>query len=145
MHSAYPPAILSETAVRARAISSDWRKEVPQSINVVALGIDGNPAWNPDFERWLTNTGRTDNEDRLATTRAMRRLRRIAPRMFEVCYRLLVLGEPIADCTRWLNERAKRNAIPLPDGKSAHYTEKDTIAILIGSTDFVWGLLEPVG
>ena len=136
--------VLATTASRARMIASDWRAEVPTAMTTSQIGCDGNPAWHPDFDRWLTRSDgrRRGSEDRIRTTRAMRRLRSLAPRMFEVSYRLLLLGESVDGCTGWLNERAKRNAIPLPKGRTVHYCPKDTIAILIGTTDFVAAQLE---
>ena len=74
-------------------------------------------------------------ENRLRTTRALRRLRKVAIREFEVVYRVMVLGNSIEDTTIWLNARAERNGIPLPIGKSVHYSEKDTSCILLSGVD----------
>jgi hypothetical protein len=61
----------------------------------------------------------------------MRRLRRVAIREYEVMYRVLVLHEPITATTRWLNQRAIGNSIPLPTGRDVHYRDKDTVVLLV--------------
>jgi hypothetical protein len=68
----------------------------------------------------------------------MRRLRRVAVREYEVLFRVLVQGERVHDTTRWLNDRAERNRIPYPDHRpqGPHYTDKDTLALLICGIDF---------
>lgn len=140
----FSPAVLGQTARRALRIAADWRNEVPMTVtSATALAADGTPAWSVDFGRWMADAPRDAEDPRLRTTRALRQMRRIAPRMFDVSYRLLILGESVADCTRWLNERAQRNRIPLPPNRTAHYSEQDTIAILIGVCDFVWQSAEP--
>jgi hypothetical protein len=67
----------------------------------------------------------------------MRRLRKYAVREYEVLYRILILGDSIDGVMVWLNERATRNDIPLPEGKDVHYSEKDTWALFIAGVDFV--------
>jgi hypothetical protein len=48
----------------------------------------------------------------------------------------MVEREPLEETTRWLNERAARNAIPLPDGRDVHYRLKDTVALFISGVDY---------
>jgi hypothetical protein len=119
-----------------------WVNEAPIRIHSSAIGEDGAPRWSPDFERWLTmeegKKGDRRPEEELRTSRVMRRLRRVAVREFEVLYRVLVMREPVADTTRWLNDRAAANGIPLPEGRSVHYREKDTMALLIAG--IAWAL-----
>jgi hypothetical protein len=82
----------------------------------------GTPEWHPEFSRWLgvdyygksSDQKWADNpEPRVRTTRAFRKLRKKAVREFEVCYRIIILGEAIEGTCDWLNERAARNDIPL--------------------------------
>ena len=121
-------------------LATEWRQEIPLRIHSTEIAPDGSPEWHPDFIKWLTRNQRQSHPgqaDNFRTTRAMRRLRRVAVREYEVAYRVLILNERLEDTTRWLNERARRNAIPLPPGRSVHYTLKDTTALLIAGVEFV--------
>lgn len=143
MAAQFPSAVLQSTGYWLAKFSHDYHGEIPQKIHSGATSDDGSPQWHPDFARWLTareviSTPRPDlptPEQRLRTTRAMRRLRKEAIREFEVVYRVMVTGELIEDTTAWLNERAERNAIPLPNGRPVHYRTKDTIALVISGVD----------
>jgi hypothetical protein len=118
----------------------DWLDEVPTRIHSGGLGQGGTPEWSPDFARWLgvdyygpksDERWANNSEPRVRTKRAFRKLRKKAIREFEVCYRIVVLGEPIAGTCQWLNERAIHNAIPLTDGHTVHYTMHDTTLLLV--------------
>ena len=127
---------MKDTAHWATYFANDWKQEVPDRIHTAEIGNDGCPRWHPDFEKWLTNDRvyrRRNDEQRLRTTRVMRRLRRVAVREYECLFRILVLGERIADTTRWLNDRAERNGISYPDHRpdGPHYTQKDTLALVV--------------
>jgi len=128
---------MRQTAQWATSFASDWKREFPLQIHTSSIALDGSPEWHPDFARWLTATTRRQNprndEQRLRTTRVMRRLRRVAVREYECLFRILVLGERIADTTRWLNDRAERNGISYPDHRpdGPHYTQKDTLALVV--------------
>jgi hypothetical protein len=143
MANQFPPAVLKSTGYWLARLSADYRGEIPQKIHNGDIATDGAPQWHPDFARWLTareviSTPRPEYptpENRLRTTRALRRLRKEAIREFEVVYRVMVLGERVEDTTRWLNQRAARNAVPLPSGQSVHYRTKDTVAIIISGVD----------
>lgn len=89
--------------------------------------------WLPDFAQYLD-----EDQRKQRTKRAMRRLRRSSPRQYEVCFRVLVLGERIDDTTAWLNERAQRNCIPYPSHRpeGPHYTRKDALALLMAGIAF---------
>ena len=143
---AIPEAVLHETAKWMRDFRDYWHDELPLQIHAAELAPDGTPEWHPDFRRWLgvDYTDRRDDErwannpePRVRTTRAFRKLRRKAVREFEVCYRIIVLGEQISGTCDWLNERAERNDIPLPmpprqwDGRDAHYDLNDTVLLLV--------------
>jgi hypothetical protein len=143
MASQFPSAVLSSTGYWLSRFASDYHGEVPQKIHNGEIANDGAPQWHPDFARWLTareviDTPRPDQatpEQRLRTTRSLRRLRKEAIREFEVVYRIMVLSEHIEDTTAWLNDRALRNGIPLPEGRAVHYRTKDTIALVISGID----------
>jgi hypothetical protein len=129
------------TAHWASWFAADWKQEMPLRIHSGEIAADGSPEWHPDFAKWLTRSERPrrrNDDQRLRTTRVMRRLRRVAIREFECCYRILVLGEKLEDTTRWLNERAQRNAIPYPSHRpnGPHYIKKDALALLIAGIDY---------
>ena len=143
MASTFPPALLATTGYWLGRFAADYNVETPQQIHSGEIAQDGSPQWHPDFFRWITARTVIDTpqpevktpEQRLRTTRALRRLRKEAVREYEVVYRTMVLGDSIEDTTAWLNERAIRNAIPLPRGRDVHYRRKDTIAIVISGID----------
>lgn len=130
---------MRDTAYWATYFANDWKAEVPTRIHSSEIADDGSPQWHPDFVRWLTGDhtrriqGKRNSEQRLRTTKVMRRLRRVAVREYEVLYRVLVLGERLEDTTRWLNARAERNGIPPPAHRpnGPHYVEKDALALLV--------------
>jgi hypothetical protein len=127
---------MRETAHWATYFANDWKQEVPQQIHTTQVGEDGGRMWHPDFEKWLTNDRlyrRKNDEQRLRTTKVMRRLRRVSVRSYEVLYRVLVLGERLEETTAWLNDRAARNAIPYPPHRpdGPHYIEKDAYALIV--------------
>jgi hypothetical protein len=143
MASEIDPVVLRSTGYWLAKFSRDYHGEIPRKIHNGSVSDDGSPQWHPDFARWLTareviSTPRPDRptpEQRLRTTRAMRKLRKTAVREFEVVYRVMVTGERIKDTTKWLNERAVRNSIPLPAGRDVHYRPKDTLALVVSGID----------
>lgn len=143
MANRFPTSVLKSTGYWLARFSHDYHGEIPQKIHNGDIASDGAPQWHPDFARWLTareviSTPRPDYptpEQRLRTTRALRRLRKEAIREFEVVYRVMVMGERIDETTKWLNQRAERNSIPLPDGRAEHYRTKDTIALVVSGID----------
>jgi hypothetical protein len=123
---------------------SEFEQEVPTRIHNRDTADDGAPQWAPEFVRWLTardsdvNSYITNPEHRLRTRRAMRKLRSTSVRSFEVVWRVMG-SEKVEDTARWLNDRAERNAIPLPIGRTRHYNVKDALAILYaGLTYMEW-------
>lgn len=128
---------IQRTARWGAYFAETWNGEVPTRLHSASIGNDGAPRWNPDFEKWLTRSER-DQGEMFRTTKVMRRLRRAYIREYEVLYRVLLLREPVEETTRWLNERAERNGIPLPAGRSVHYRPKDTLALLISGV--AWAL-----
>ncbi len=61
----------------------------------------------------------------------MRGLRKVAPRQYEVLYRIMVNGESIETTTSWLNARAIRGGHP------ERYRPGDTLVILQSSINWV--------
>lgn len=130
----FPAQVLAETKQWGTYFGSEWARDFPEEIHEARLGEDGRPRWQGEFSRWLTNG--PDEEQRHRTTRVMRKLRHVAPREYEVAYRAMVLGESFEEITRWLNQRAQRNSIPLPPGRPVHYRVKDAIALFICAIEF---------
>jgi hypothetical protein len=132
---------METTAYWATQFAADWRNEMPLRIHSSEIAADGSPEWHPDFAKWMMKAeGRwgRNTEQRLRTTRVMRRLRRVAVREYEVLYRVLVLHERLEETTSWLNERAQRNAVPFPTHRpeGPHYTSRDTLTIFIAGIDY---------
>jgi len=118
--------------------AAEWHEEIPLKIHNRQVDHAGAPQWSDEFARWLTRDrpeddhGRRRNpEGRLRVTRAMRSLRKEAPRQYEVLYRIMVLGESVRSTTVWLNARAIRGGHP------ERYRPGDTLAILQSSIDWV--------
>lgn len=106
----------------------EWRDETPTKTHTRQIAEDGSHQWHPEFAQYLT-----EDQRKLRTRRAMRRLRRSNVRAYEVCFRVVVNGEPIGETTKWLNERAQRNRIPYPSHRpdGPHYSQKDALALLL--------------
>jgi hypothetical protein len=127
--------MLRQTERLLKQFRAELEREAPNRIHSRDIADDGAPQWHPEFARWLTaRESQTDvyipaPEHRLRTTRALRKLRRTSVRSFEVVWRVMG-SERVEETTKWLNDRAHRNAIPLPPGRTVHYTQKDCVAIL---------------
>ena len=128
-----PPSLLKSTAFWLDQFAVDWNLEIPHRIHSRDIGDDGAPAWHHDFSNWLD--GKTNNtrnpERRLRTTRAFRRLRKVAVREYEVLYRMIVLGNSLDQVAEWLNERAIRN------GKPDRYNRDLVMVLVISGIDKV--------
>jgi hypothetical protein len=129
-----PQSVLETTAKWMVDFRDYWHDEVPTKIHTAAFDSGGTPAWHSDFERWLgidwygkrsDDRWERNPEPRIRTTRAFRKLRKKAVREYEVCYRIIILGEPISETAKWLNDRAIRN------GKTDRYGILETMLILI--------------
>lgn len=135
----FSDAVMATTAAKAHRLGSQWVSEAPNRIHSSSIAADGAPEWHPDFARWLTRSERPPiigGDETLRTTRVMRKLRKLSKREYEVCYRLLVLRDTVTNTTDWLNQRARANRIPLPPGRTVHYSEKDTLALFIAGIDW---------
>lgn len=136
--------VLRNTNRWAKVFAEEWRSETPIKIHSGKIAPDGSPEWHPDFVRWmsLSESERRSTPQprrRYRTSAVMRRLRKTAPREYEVAYRVLYLGERLEETCQWLNERAKSHAIPFPDHRpeGPHYTLKDAVALFIAAVSYV--------
>lgn len=129
----FPAAAINDALHWGQVLTDEWRQDIPQRIHTGELSEDGKPDWTSSFRRWLDSA---PDEERHRATAVMRRLRRVSAREYEVLYRTMILGEPLEETTRWLNERALRNGIPIPDGRSVHYRLKDAVALFLAGVEF---------
>ena len=131
----FPASALQEALYWGKFFADEWRQDMPSQMYSSALGEDGTPEqWTKAFSEWIGNA--PGDEERHRTTVVMRRLRRVAPREYEVLWRVFFVRETIDEVTRWLNERAKRNDIPLPPGRDVHYRPKDCVALMLAGISY---------
>lgn len=131
----FPAEALTETLRWGEWFADEWRRDPPPTqTHTDGLSEDGTPQWTQAFAGWISNAPGSEGHHR--TTAVMRRLRRIAPREYEVLVRTLLVGETIERTTDWLNERAQRNDIPLPAGRDVHYRLKDTVALMMAGIGY---------
>lgn len=76
---------LDDAAAWLSFFSDEWEEEIPLRIHQSGYDDGGMPQWHPEFAAWLDGTKKRD-ELRLRTTRAFRKLRKKAPREFDVLY-----------------------------------------------------------
>ena len=131
----FASSVIKEAAHWGTFLGAEWIRDFPDRLHDQGLVPDGTPQrWSAEFSKWLE--GAADEGNRGRTTRVMRKLRRVAPREYEVMYRAMVLGDSFESITAWLNERAIRNNIPLPANRSVHYRIKDAVALFIAGVDY---------
>jgi hypothetical protein len=137
------PADIQQTAQWLQFFADEWMDEVP--LRVHSYGVDdghglGGPAFHPDFIRWLgpictcpdclqIERKRRNSDSRTRTTKAFRKLRKIAPREFDVLYSLCVLRNSIDGTAEFLNARAIRL------DKPERYTRAGVILLAISGVD----------
>lgn len=133
---AIPQAVLAETVRNMQLFASYWNEELPLRIHSREISEGGTPEWHQDFARWIGKADvlndrrwRQNPEPRVKTTRAFRKLRRVAVREYEVVYRTAILNIPFPETVDWLNERAIRN------NKPDRYSEEDALMLLVCGID----------
>lgn len=141
----YPASVIGQTVWWLSRFRDEFLGDIPNKIHAGHddLSEDGTPEWHVTFARWMSARVVIDQPrpevrtetNRLRTTKALRKLRQVAVREYEVVYRIMVLKDSIENTTIWLNDRAERNNIPLPEGRSVHYSNKDTSCILFSGID----------
>ena len=131
-----PQTVLESTSRWMSEFAAEWRSEIPVKIHGSGIDAGGAPELHASFWAWLTRNDRPDDprdqhrqESRYRITRAMRALRKMAPREYEVVYRVMILGEMLEGTAEWLNERAIRGGHP------ERYVVKDVIAICVSGVD----------
>ena len=113
--------------------AAKWNEETPSRIHQATLGEDGTPGWDGEFSAWVTKGpwwrgDHSPTSSNLRITRAMRNLRKVAPREYDVLRRAFT-GESAEQIREWLNERAIRGGHP------ERYSLKDTIVLMASGVD----------
>ena len=154
----FPQSKIEETSHWIAEFREDWGLETP--IRIHAYGTDdghglGGPPFHPEFETWLgqicfcgrkfnPETGEKgcpsmelqiarnkNHESRRRTTRAFRKLRKVAPREFDALYLMCALQVSFWDTLRSLNDRAERL------DKPERYTPSDLMVLIVSGIDKV--------
>ena len=110
-----------------------WSEEIPSKIHGSTLGDDGRPRWDGEFAAWMVKGPWWRGDDspasaQLRITRAMRNLRKVAPREYDVIRRAFT-GESVEQINAWLNDRSIRG------GHRERYTRKDTVVLIVSGVD----------
>jgi len=142
---------------------ANWQMELPMAIHSRGVddghGL-GSPPYHPEFERWLgpicfcgrkpdpnvlndrgcpsSNIPRGNKKDhnsdaRLRTTKAFRKLRKVAPREFDALYLMCALSASFETAMQSLNERAERL------DKPERYGPNEMVLLVVSGIDkLVW-------
>ncbi len=118
----FKPSDLQQCAQWLQFFADEWMGEVP--LNIHSRAVDdghglGSPAFHADFIRWVgpictcpscfeSDKKRRNSDSRTRATKAFRKLRKVAPREFDVLYSLCVLRNSINGTAEFLNGRAIR-------------------------------------
>ena len=134
-----PADVLEQTSRHIAQFASEWRDETPLVVHRRQLDGGGTPGWSGEFMGWITRDERgrdyePQSEERQRVTRAMRMLRKVAPREHETLWRIFS-GESVEQVCAWLNERSIRHGHP------ERYSMKDTVVIIVSGVDKLafWG------
>lgn len=131
-----PPTLIRRTATLIEQYRADWVGDIPEKIHSHDMAMDGSLRWDGGFLDWLTNEqlrfegrGKPNAVERHRVTKALRMLRKEAPREFECVYRVIALGDTVEGVAAWLNARAEEKGYP------ERYTLKDAAVIIISGVD----------
>lgn len=155
----FPQEKIQETSHWIQEFRQDWVRETPLKMH--AYGTDdghglGGPPFHPEFENWLGQicfcgrkynaiTGekgcpslelqmsrrQSNSLARQRTTRAFRKLRKVAPREFDALYLMCALQASFWTTLNALNERAERL------DKPERYTPSDLMVLIVSGIDKV--------
>lgn len=123
-----PHAHISQLNMFMKDIQSEWRREIPQRINTHETdqghGLGG-PAFAPEFVSYVgflecSKPGcgicakerkklhaPSNPESRIRATKALRKLRRVAPREFDAVYSVYMLGQSVEEVAERLTARGR--------------------------------------
>lgn len=125
-------ANIAHTAKWLGHFRKTYEEAVPERIHSRDLDHDGKPDWSSEMYSFMTSTDRretTAEPGKIRLRRAMKRLRNRSLREYEVVYRVMVMGESVAQVTTWLNDRAERGGHP------ERYTPAKTTVIVFAAVD----------
>lgn len=141
----FPEDLVVRTARWLREFAVNWHQELPQQIHLrdeIAEG--GAPEFHPDFLAVIDRPCRKPNcykltcthnqnakNPRVMTQKAFNRLRRVAPREFDVLYLFCARGLTFNEIADKLTERAVRLKKP------ERYSVTDVLALAISGSDKV--------
>lgn len=120
----------------------DWHGEVPIKIHGADTALDGSPQWHPDFSNWIEREEfegnpeaprKRQHDQRIRTTRAFRKLRKKAPREFDVLYSIVVHRLSLEDLAEAMTERAIRL------NKPERYTPAGILILTVSAVDKMIG------
>lgn len=139
-----PDHVLRYTASWIREFSLDFHRETPLKLHSSATDDGGGPSFHPDFIRYIDRPCRKEDcydlrckhgqnprnpDSRLRTTRAFRKLRRQAPREFDVLYLICAHQMTLKDVSKALTDRAIRI------GKPERYDEGGVLVLAVLGVD----------
>lgn len=127
------PSVAVQKATRdLTRFQREWQGETPIRLHRRMPAADGTPDFTSEFIDWLNRERLSDDalatDSKLRFTRAMRTLRKIAPREYDVMHRVLA-GHTTEAIRDWLNDRAVRGGHP------ERYSLKDTVVLIVSGAD----------
>lgn len=154
---AIPKAELKKAAYWLNSLGQDWRGDVPMKLHSGGTTTEGTIAFSEGFNRYVGYLGDPSNcsipgcqecaaerkrrasaderprtpESRMRSTRAFRKLRKVAPREFDACYMYCINGYSVQYIARLMTERAIRL------GKPERYHPVSVLLLLLSGIDKV--------
>ena len=129
-----PDMVVEKVSRDLAQFQRTWQGSAPMRIHDRRLGEDGTPVFSSEFIAWFYRAWNDDDilatDSRMRLARAMKRLRDLAPREYDVMRRVLDGKSPPEICA-WLNERAERG------GHQERYSLKDTVVLIVSGSDKV--------
>lgn len=125
-----------------RELTSSWQHEFPMQIHSRDLDRSGAPEFHPAFKSYIERDcrkpgcydlrcshGQDRPNPRKRTKQVLSKLRRWAPREFDVLWLVVVRNMSFSDVSRALTERSLRL------GKPERYTEQDVLVLVVSAVD----------
>ena len=127
------PSVALEKATRdLTRFQREWQGEMPLRIHRRMPAADGTPSYTSEFLDWVSREQLSDDalatDSKLRFTKAMRALRKVAPRECDVVHRVFA-GYSTEEIRDWLNDRAVRG------GHRERYSLKDTVVLIVSGAD----------
>lgn len=125
--------LLERTGRNIQFFRPELGDELPLKIHQRALAEDGAPQLSGEFVSWLQRgvgfrPDQHPTDAPLRLKRAMRMLRKVAPREHDVVWKVL-RGEDVQSIREWLNVRAETQGHP------ERYSMKDATVLIVSGVD----------